>query len=377
VNLWPRPIVVFMNRRTFDALSTPQRTALRDAARAALPATLARQQADEKEGAANLCRRGVKFVTAGDADLAELRRTVQPVYDRLERHAPTGAAIKQIQSMRSEAARPPDAPTCTSSGEPQGAAGKVTPIDGRYHVHTTAKELLAAGSPDARPENYGTYEMTLDRGRFTQLQPMGYTAAGTYTVAGDTVTLTYTSGSWGPASSRPGEVFDFRWSLYRDQLTLAPVKGKISPENYRAKPWRRLGDPLASPDPRPSVAGEITALDGVYRVHTTPEDLRATAPQDEILPENYGGYEMVLDRGRFTQEQPLGNTAAGTYTVVGDTVTLTFTRGAGTEARNRPGEVFDYRWSLYRDQLTLAPVEGKISPAPLRAKPWRRIGNAP
>jgi hypothetical protein len=63
--------------------------------------------------------------------------------------------------------------------------------------------------------------------------------------------------------------------------------------------------------------------------------------------------------------------------VVGDTVTLTFTRGSGGESKNRPGEVFDFRWSLYRDQLTLARVEGKVSPAPMLARPWRRIGNAP
>ena len=65
MNLWPRAIVVFINPGTFDALSTPQQTALRDAARAALPATLARTQADETNAAANLCRRGVVFVTAG------------------------------------------------------------------------------------------------------------------------------------------------------------------------------------------------------------------------------------------------------------------------------------------------------------------------
>jgi hypothetical protein len=196
-------------------------------------------------------------------------------------------------------------------------------------------------------------------------------------VAGNTVTLTTTSGAGGSWPSRAGERFVFRWSLYRDQLTFGPVKGEISPENFRVKPWRRLGDAPAPPDPRPTAAGQTTGLDGVYRVRTTAADLRATDPADELLAENYGGFEMVLDRGRFTQAQPLGNTAAGTYTVVGDTVTLTFTRGTGTAARNRPGEVFDFRWSLYRDQLTLEPVEGKVSPAPMRAKPWRRLGDAP
>ena len=44
------------------------------------------------------------------------------------------------------------------------------------------------------------------------------------------------------AAEKTGEVFTYRWSRYRDRLSLAPVKGAISPGNFRAKPWRRVGD---------------------------------------------------------------------------------------------------------------------------------------
>ena len=44
------------------------------------------------------------------------------------------------------------------------------------------------------------------------------------------------------ASEKTGEVFSFRWSRYRDRLTLAPVRGAISPENFRINAWRRVGD---------------------------------------------------------------------------------------------------------------------------------------
>jgi TRAP-type transport system periplasmic protein len=243
VNLWPRPLVLFMNREAFDKLSGRQRAALRDAARAALPATLAAEQANEREGAASLCRRGVSFVTASNADLAALRRAVQPVYDRLQRDAKTKAAIEQIQAMRSEAPSTPDAPACSNTGSAQ-VTRKATPIDGVYRVHTRPEDLRAAGasSGEVVPENYGSFEMVLDRGRFTQQQPEGNSAAGTYTVVGDTVTLTFTRGSGGENTNRPGEVFDFRWSLYRDQLTLAPIEGKVSPAPMLAKPWRRIGN---------------------------------------------------------------------------------------------------------------------------------------
>ena len=244
VNLWPRPVVIFMNRNAFDKLSGRQRTALHDAARVALPATLAIQQAEETEGAGNLCRRGVHFVTAGKADLAALRRAVQPVYDQLERDAQTKAAIEQIQAMRSQAASTPDAPACSNTGSEQPGIGKATPIDGVYRVHTTPEDLRAAGasSGEVNPENYGSSKMVLDRGRVTQQQPAGDSAAGTYTVAGHTVTLTFTRSAGGPARTRPGEVWYFGWSRYRDQLTLAPVPGKVSPVPMRAKPWRRIGN---------------------------------------------------------------------------------------------------------------------------------------
>ena len=63
--------------------------------------------------------------------------------------------------------------------------------------------------------------------------------------------------------------------------------------------------------------------------------------------------------------------------MVGHTLTLTVMHGGSGRARTKPGERWDYRWSRYRDQLTLAPIKGKASPQPLLAKPWRRIGNAP
>jgi TRAP-type transport system periplasmic protein len=244
VNLWPRPLVVFMNAKAFDRLSGRQRAALRAAARVALPETLAAEQASEKAGALSLCRRGVRFVTAVTAELAALRRAVQPVYDRLERDAQTKAAINDIQAMRSDAGAMVDAPACSNPGSPQRATREVTPIDGVYRMHTTPADLRAVGATEGEvvPENYGSTEMVLDRGRVTQEQPQGDSAAGRYSVVGDTLTLKFTRTSGGRAKTRPGEVWDFRWSLYRDELTLEPIEGKVSPAPMLARPWRRTGN---------------------------------------------------------------------------------------------------------------------------------------
>ena len=243
VNLWPRPVVIFMNRNAFEKLNGRQRTALHDAARVALPATLAIQQAEEtEEGAGELCRRGVHFVTAGKADLAALRRAVQPVYDKLERDPLTRSAIEQIQRMRSGAEAITDAPTCSNANSPANVKAEHTRIDGVYRVHTTAADLRAAGAPegDIRPQNYGSYEIVLDRGHFMHEAGAHQSLEGTYAVVGDRITLTVTRAPTAP-ESRVGERFDFHWSLYRDQLTLKPVPGKVSPAPLLAEPWRRIG----------------------------------------------------------------------------------------------------------------------------------------
>jgi TRAP-type transport system periplasmic protein len=252
VALWPRPLVLFANPKALSGLDVRQRAALTGAAEAAFAPTLAPQKHDEAESAAVLCRRGVTFETAGKADLAALRRAVQPVYERLERDAETKAAIVKIQAMRA-AVGAPDAPACTgtSAAEPQAEAGvgKRTPLDGVYTLNYTRAEAAEVTNPaDLVSENWGRWRFVLDRGRMYYTQASEGNRRWTrahYTVKGHTLEYTITEyGGEAPhgAAEKTGEVFTFRWSRYRDRLSLAPIKGAISPENFRLKPWRRVGD---------------------------------------------------------------------------------------------------------------------------------------
>jgi hypothetical protein len=129
--------------------------------------------------------------------------------------------------------------------------------------------------------------------------------------------------------------------------------------------------------------GGARQLDGVYRVTTTAEDLRAAGtPAGDVIPEAYGTYTYVFDRSRFgyTQENRDACTwGYGTYAVKGNQVEWRFTDGGGTgpnNAFNRPGEFFLFGWSLYRETLTLTPVPG-ASPQNFWAKPWQRISTTP
>ncbi|MDQ6778801.1 MAG: TRAP transporter substrate-binding protein DctP [Actinomycetota bacterium] len=248
VNLWPRPLVLFINRHILATLNQTQRDALRGAAKSALPATLAQQQHDEKESVAGLCRTGLKFVTASAAELASLRRAVQPVYEHLARNPLTKAAITQIQMIGSAGPSPPDAPSCAKASATPTVAGQATPIDGVYRMTTTQHDTVAAGSTlaDAGPSNYGTWIYVFDRGQFAITQDnqqactWGY---GTFSVTGNHVHWLFTDGGgFSPdnAVNKPGESFVFGWSRYRDTLTLTPVAGAISPLNFRVKPLRLL-----------------------------------------------------------------------------------------------------------------------------------------
>lgn len=243
VNLWPRPLVLFMNQKVFDSLGRQERSVLTAAARDALSPTLALQQHDQKEEAANLCRAGLNFFTATDADLAALRQAVQPVYTSLDGNALTRADIAQIIALRqpSTGTAAPDAPSCVGVTAEAGFTGQATPIDGVYTYMTTLEELQAISPTEAIPENYGAFVMVLNRGVFTQSQPLGYRAAGIYTVVGDTLTLTFTQGSGGPVRNKPGEQFTYHWTLHGNQLTLTRVPGVVSPGTLRVKPWTRIG----------------------------------------------------------------------------------------------------------------------------------------
>ena len=256
VTLWPRPLVLFANPEALRGLDDRQRDALSGAARAALPATLALEQNDDQEASAILCRRGLRFETAAAADLAALRRAVQPVYDRLDRDAQTKAAIARIRALRADAGAAPDAPACsagTAAGaqEPADAAqaGKRTPLDGIYTLDQTREEAAKFMDPaDLVSENYGHWRYVLNRGKMYYTQSSeGHTrwTRATYTVKGHVFRFTVTAyGGDAPhgAAEKTGEVFTFRWSRYRDRLSLTPIRNGVSPENFRAEPWRRVGD---------------------------------------------------------------------------------------------------------------------------------------
>jgi TRAP-type C4-dicarboxylate transport system substrate-binding protein len=244
VSLWPQPLALFANAKTWATLTPVQQRVLSQAVTDDQVAETQFVSDNERSDTAILCRRGLRFLTASPADLAALRQAVQSVYGQLERDPQTLRYIRQIEAM-SEGVPAEPVPRC---GQTAPLAENAGPLDGVWRFTTTATDLRAAGAPqsDIVPENYGTYTFVFDRGRFAFTQEdrqactWGY---GTFMLNATRMEWLFTDGGGiapDNAANEPGEFFTFGWSLYRGVLMLSPVKGAVSPNPSLGKSWVRI-----------------------------------------------------------------------------------------------------------------------------------------
>ena len=360
VNLWPRPLVIVMGKEAFESLTDEQQSALRDAAAAAIPEALAAARADDEEATGILCRRGLTFAAASESDLSELRGALEPVYAELSSDEDTSAYVAAIEDLKTEIAASAEAPVCDSAdAKPASSAFP----EGTYESTITEDDWQdGAGTT-------GTFRMEFDFGEVTVYDPpngdVGF--SGTYTVFRDQFEMNGTE-----------DTITARWSLDGKQLMFKDIEvctySSCEPSSdtdpyvvvMGSHPWIRV-EPNATP------------IDGVYEFTTTAEELLAAGSATAEL-ENYGKYRWTLDEGRFEMTQRNGASdrwTKGTYVVQDNVVAFTVEDYGGVApngAHEKTGEVMTFTWSLYRDQLTLGPVEGAISPEPFLAKPWTRVG---
>jgi TRAP-type C4-dicarboxylate transport system substrate-binding protein len=245
IDLWPRPLVLFANERSWGELTSDQRSILRRAAANVVSKSTTQQRQTDAETSANLCRKGhATFDSATSAELRALRSAVEPVYRQLRNDGPAADAIDSIERLKRQLGAPAtELPSCgrTASERSTPAATK---IDGVWTMDTDE----SASRPEFFPENWGHWIFVFDRGRFGFTQenkPSCTWGYGKFVVHGNRMSWAFTDGGGiapSGAENRPGEFMVYDFSLYRDTLTVTPVKGRISPLNFRAKPWRRLSE---------------------------------------------------------------------------------------------------------------------------------------
>jgi len=234
VVLWPRPISVIVNKERFAALPAEQQAALRDAIRASTDTMIDDLRLGDEQVVDAACRNGVRFIEASSNDADALRAAVEPVYASLRSDATTSTAIDAITALRTGAG---DSLACpVDATKPVAQAGVATAIDGTWSACPTQADIIAAGGlPDEAQINDGCTTMTFDRGTFSE--------SGAGSAGPDPGSYLLTDDHQLVIIRANGELFEFTWSLFQDQLSLSPAaKAKaVGPAPIRALPWVRQG----------------------------------------------------------------------------------------------------------------------------------------
>jgi hypothetical protein len=185
LEFWPRPLVIFMNRRVYERLAPEQRGLLRAAAHAAIPGAVRYTHGAEQKAMAALCLRGrTRFVRASAAALASLHAAVMPVLAGVNNETRDYETV--VEGMKRQLAAPPQQTLACPSVRSTGGAIP----NGTYTSTMTAADGRRAQIPagDSFYKTLPIRHRLVIRGRSFILYdtfPDGHTEAnmeGTYTV---------------------------------------------------------------------------------------------------------------------------------------------------------------------------------------------------
>jgi TRAP-type C4-dicarboxylate transport system, periplasmic component len=117
VVLWPFPAAVVINQAQFDKLSDDDKKILQDAGKnlAANSVNVFLSPAPAINFVAELCKRGLTYAIAGDANRAALAKAAESAYAKLEADSEVAGLIADIRAAK-EAAGPPSPPPPLPAG---------------------------------------------------------------------------------------------------------------------------------------------------------------------------------------------------------------------------------------------------------------------
>jgi TRAP-type C4-dicarboxylate transport system substrate-binding protein len=251
VVLFAKALTLFANRRAFERLDHSERAVLREAARRTVAHT-ASYPIVQTLGFENVllrqwCERRPRgrAVLASPSELAELVRATRPLYARLERESQTRSFIAEIRRLKASlpTERPLTVPaSCLRArGAPRPASGperSPSILNGTYRwvlTETGAKAFPYPANPNELPI---VNEIVLRNG--TWATPRSRTdppSAGTYSVAGDRLTL-----HW------PNFGYSGTFTYRRDadgtlHLTAVRPMDRGDQWVWSGAPWHRIGPP--------------------------------------------------------------------------------------------------------------------------------------
>jgi TRAP-type C4-dicarboxylate transport system substrate-binding protein len=124
--------------------------------------------------------------------------------------------------------------------------------------------------------------------------------------------------------------------------------------------------PLRCPKAQPNAKTAASTLEGRWTVSWSRNELLAAGIEPTDADALQGRHVLEFSNGRFrSQTDP----TTGTYTLAGDILRLVFDN---VVVGVTPGKVYELRWSVYRDSLSFAAVEGREPLLAMTMKPFRR-----
>jgi TRAP-type C4-dicarboxylate transport system substrate-binding protein len=241
INLWPRPLVIVIGEQAYQSLTADQQAILHDASRAAIPDALADSRTEDANAVPSLCRDGMTLPVATDADLAELRRALEPVYEQLSRDETTNAYLDQIEALKDELGGGPDTAACPANGASSGGKQTVSPLDGTYQWTLTDEDALKWGTDNDQSIEHleswypSTFTAELDEGRWSLSQTADHGVdGGSYEEFRDRIVFTWDAG---------GPPLTFTYTVDGDgNITLTPVEPMENGDAFvwSTKTWTKV-----------------------------------------------------------------------------------------------------------------------------------------
>jgi TRAP-type transport system periplasmic protein len=232
LNLWPRPLVMVMNRDAYERLGK-QGPVLQQAAQRAESAALDASRREDRDALEHLCQLGMSIPEASSGDLSALRAALQPVYASVRTDPKNGKWLARIESLKAKLDAPPDTSRCADTAGGSGAP--VGRLDGMWESTLTARDW----DPWPTERQPGRFHLSFDRGTMTIIEPGG--------IIGYRASFKAYRGRLETSSNL--DVLQMEYALAGDTLELNHIKVagdscmNCSPYSIvlGSHPWRRVG----------------------------------------------------------------------------------------------------------------------------------------
>ena len=241
--------VLFANGAAFKALSSAQQDILRQAAAATQKKAIA-EHPNEADIAKAFCANGGTVVLASADQLAAFEKAAQPVSDSIAKDPANKKLIAAIQDLKTKTTASTGAAACQSSVAQAISTPTLAnqvwspglPPNGVWQVNYSTDELVALGFLKYDAQSWtGTFTLTLQDGKMSEVYNDGGSCSSTYAVAGNVVRLTYPT----TGDQCTNEVDDLQWRVDNQGLHLNLVA--IQNANFHdaaaiwgGKPWQKV-----------------------------------------------------------------------------------------------------------------------------------------